>query len=151
MVNVGQLVRERNGADDVVLVGFGSFEGTVMAADFWGARLRVMRVPPARDRSLEHRLHQALPRQQALFVFPPDDRPAGQAEEGRPWFQQEHDHRAIGVVHRPARERRGNYVPTCLADRYDAFCHLDHTTALTPLHPERPGAGEEEETRPSGM
>jgi erythromycin esterase len=47
------------------VAGFGSQEGTVMAASFWGARPHVMRVPPARDGSLEHRPHQA------LFVFRP--------------------------------------------------------------------------------
>ncbi len=148
MVNVGQLVRERNPAGDVVLVGFGSYEGTVMAADFWGARPRVMRVPPTRPGSLEHRLHQALPQlPEALFVFPAS---APDANGGSRWFEQESDHRAIGVVHRPSRERRGTYVPTRLGDRYDAFCYLDRTTALTPLHPEPPAEGEEE-TWPTGM
>ncbi|WP_446215626.1 erythromycin esterase family protein [Micromonospora sp. IBHARD004] len=32
------------------------------------------------------------------------------------------DHRAVGVVYHPERERLGNYVPTVLGDRYDAFC-----------------------------
>ena len=31
MFNVGQLVRQEHGADGVVLVGFGSHDGTVMA------------------------------------------------------------------------------------------------------------------------
>jgi erythromycin esterase len=42
-------------------------------------------------------------------------------------------HRAVGVVYRPERERRGNYVPTVLGDRYDAFCWFDRTRALRPL------------------
>ncbi|MDG0793908.1 erythromycin esterase family protein [Cohnella ginsengisoli] len=41
-------------------------------------------------------------------------------------------HRAIGVVYHPEYER-GNYVPTKLAERYDAFIFLDRTTALAPL------------------
>ncbi|MFD4997949.1 hypothetical protein [Streptomyces buecherae] len=28
----------------------------------------------------------------------------------------------------------GNYVPTVLVERYDAFRYLDRTSALTPLH-----------------
>jgi len=40
--------------------------------------------------------------------------------------------RAIGVVYHPDRES-GNYVPTVLPDRYDAFIHLDETSALHPL------------------
>lgn len=148
MVNVGQLVRERNGPGDVVLIGFGSYEGTVIAADSWGARPRVIRVPPARAGSLEHRLHQALPHcPEALFVFPT---PGPRANDRPRWFEEASDHRAIGVVYRPSRERWGNYVPTRLGARYDAFCYLDHTTALTPLHPEPPAEGEEE-TWPTGM
>ncbi|WP_449657804.1 erythromycin esterase family protein [Streptomyces longisporoflavus] len=82
MVNVGQLVRERHGEDQAVLVGFGSYEGSVVAADSWGARHRVLTVPPAPEGSLEHRIHQALPGQQALFLF--DRRPRSEADgEGR--------------------------------------------------------------------
>ena len=36
MINVGQLVREQRGTDDVVLVGFGSYEGAVIAGREWG-------------------------------------------------------------------------------------------------------------------
>lgn len=48
------------------------------------------------------------------------------------------DHRAIGVVYRPANES-GNYVPTVMPDRYDAVVHIDETEALHPiaLHPDR--------------
>jgi erythromycin esterase-like protein len=41
-------------------------------------------------------------------------------------------HRAIGVVYHPERER-GNYVPTILPLRYDAFLFIDDTRAVTPL------------------
>jgi erythromycin esterase-like protein len=43
-------------------------------------------------------------------------------------------HRAIGVVYHPEREKHGNYVPTILGSRYDAFIYLDETQALHPLH-----------------
>ncbi len=61
MVNVGQLVRERHMGKGVVLVGFGSHSGTVIAADAWGDVPRIMDVPPAHPGSLEDLLHQALP------------------------------------------------------------------------------------------
>jgi len=44
------------------------------------------------------------------------------------------DHRAIGVVYRPEYERYGNYVPTVVTDRYDAFIFIDKTHGLHPLH-----------------
>ena len=79
-----------------------------------------------------------------LFVFGPNDPP-----ELRQW----RGHRAIGVVYRPAHEQYGNYVPTVLGRRYDAFLFLDHTTAVRPLF--RPTEAElpEEapETYPTGV
>jgi len=46
--------------------------------------------------------------------------------------------RAIGVVYHPERERRGNYVPTVLGRRYDAFLWFDETMALRPVRARRP-------------
>ena len=61
-------------------------------------------------------------------------------------------HRAIGVVYRPERERYGNYVPTVLPRRYDAFLFLDRTQALHPLHDVQPlEKGEVPETYPAGV
>ncbi|MGY1704914.1 erythromycin esterase family protein [Geodermatophilus sp. SYSU D00697] len=128
MVNVGQLLRERHGADDVVLVGLGGYAGGVVAGSEWGAQMQRMPVPEARPGSLEALLHAEVG-QDALFVVPPGPRPA--------WLDRRLDHRAIGVVYRPDRERWGNYVPTVLGERYDAFLYLDTTGPLQPLHLER--------------
>ncbi|MCR5887507.1 erythromycin esterase family protein [Hymenobacter sp. J193] len=47
-------------------------------------------------------------------------------------------HRAIGVVYRPEFERFGNYVPSIIPERYDAFLFIDQTQALhaLPTHPD---------------
>jgi len=60
-------------------------------------------------------------------------------------------HRAIGVVYDPMYESFGNYVPTVLPQRYDAFLYIDETTALHPLHLEPLEGHEVPETFPSGM
>ena len=144
MVNLGQLARERHGEDDVVVVGFGSHHGTVLAADEWGEPVQRMPLPPARSGSLEALLHDTVPDATALFVFPP---------ELPGWLAEERPHRAVGVVYHPGVERWGNYVPTVLGRRYDVFCWFDESRALAPL----PGAagtagaagsGEELETFP---
>ena len=128
MVNVGQLLRERHGDDDVVLVGLGGYRGGVIAGSAWGAQMTRMPVPPARPGSLEALLHEAV-NADALVVVPREDRPA--------WLDRRLDHRAIGVVYRPEREKWGNYVPTVLGERYDAFLYLEDTSPLQPLHLER--------------
>ena len=140
MINIGQLARERLGDDNVVLVGFGCYQGNVIAASRWGAPLEVMAVPPARPGSLEHRFHESLP-EQALLVFDAAERPD--------WLTGTLDHRAIGVVYDPSFEQWGNYVPTRLGERYDAFVWCDETTALKPL-PATTMPGELE-TYPAGV
>src|SRR5262249_20258576 len=45
MVNIGQLAREHYSEPEVVLVGFGSYQGTVIAGREWGAPHEVMEVP----------------------------------------------------------------------------------------------------------
>jgi erythromycin esterase len=139
MVNVGQLARERYGESDVVLVGFGSHSGTVVAAQAWGDRTETMPVPPARPGSTEALLHDAVADSPALFVFP---------EEQPVWLRQVADHRAIGVVYRPDAEGWGNYVPTVLGRRYDAFLWFDRTRGLSPLGVQ--ADGREMETWPHG-
>ncbi|MCW2741584.1 MAG: Erythromycin esterase [Blastococcus sp.] len=128
MVNVGQLLRERHGTDDVVLVGLGGHRGGVIAGEEWGAPMQRMAVPAARPGSLEALLHEAVGAD-SLFLVPRGNRPE--------WLDRRLDHRAIGVVYRPDRERWGNYVPTVLGERYDAFLYLEDTSPLEPLHLER--------------
>jgi erythromycin esterase-like protein len=141
-VNVGQLVRERRGAEGVVIVGFSTYEGTVIAGDAWGAPPRAMRLPPGREGSHEDALRR-LGRGDALFLF----------GEGplAPALLEPRGQRAVGVVYRPAFERYGNYVPTVLPRRYDALLYVERSRALEPLHAvERPDA-EPADTFPSGV
>jgi erythromycin esterase-like protein len=140
LVNVGQLVRERHGADGVLLVGFAAHRGTVLAAAGWGRPEHVLPVPIARAGSHEHALHESL-RGPAVLVF-------GEDRSG-PWLTARRGHRAIGVVYDPGREY-GNYVPTVMGGRYDALVWLEHTTALRALHHELPPREPELETEPSG-
>jgi erythromycin esterase-like protein len=140
-VNIGQLARERYSDDQVVLVGFGTHHGTVNAGDSWGAPVREMPVPPARHGSLEDVLHGAAP-DEALFVFPRTERPG--------LLTAELGHRAIGVVYHPEHDRRRNYVPTVLGDRYDAFLWFAETRALHPLRVSQVDALEPE-THPTGV
>jgi erythromycin esterase-like protein len=59
-------------------------------------------------------------------------------------------HRAVGVVYNPKYEQYGNYVPTVLPLRYDAFIYLDKTKALYPLHI-KPDGHQVPETYPFGV
>ena len=139
LVNVGELVREGHDADDVVLVGFGSHRGSVIAGYEWGAPMRRMEVPPGRTGTWEDILHQASPRDKMLLLNDIDRSGA---------FLEPRGHRVIGVVYDPDYEFFGNYVPTVLPRRYDAFLFVDETHALHPLHLEPREDGEPPETYP---
>jgi erythromycin esterase-like protein len=140
MVNVGQLVRERRQTEGVVAVGFGSHRGTVIAGQAWDAPMERMHVPPAREESWEDLLHQTLGEDHLLILT--------DGHAPNELFRRPRGHRAIGVVYDPQFERLGNYVPTSLSRRYDAFIYLDETTALRPLHLEPEISAEPPETYP---
>lgn len=125
MFNVGQVVREEHENEGVVLAGIGSHRGTVIAGLAWDAPMQVMEVPPARSGSWEDALHQ-LNAEHRLLIF------RHLLEHGAE-LAAPRGRRAIGVVYHP-RAEAGNYVPTILPLRYDAFLYLDQTTTLHPLH-----------------
>jgi len=56
--------------------------------------------------------------------------------------------RAIGVVYHPEYESYGNYVPTVLGKRYDAFVFVDRTNALEPITVDKKDETEIPETYP---
>ncbi|HET9429656.1 MAG TPA: erythromycin esterase family protein [Chitinophagaceae bacterium] len=125
MYNIGELARLNHPAGEVVLVGFGSYTGTVMAGRSWGARMQSMEMPDAMTGSWEWLLHKAGKENKLLLMedFTSD------------LFMENHiGHRAIGVVYNPSQEKYGNYVPSILPLRYDAFIFLDQTKSLHPLH-----------------
>ncbi len=141
-MNVGQLVRERYGEDEVVLVGFSSYQGSVIASRRWEAPMQVMPCPHGREGSWEELLHRVSP-DNKMLIFAPHFASDEMLEE--------RGHRAIGVVYHPEGEHHGNYVPTILPRRYDALIHIDHTQALHPLPLKTIRDGDMVETYPSAM
>ncbi|MBS1533359.1 MAG: erythromycin esterase family protein [Bacteroidetes bacterium] len=141
MFNIGELARVKHHEKGVVLVGFGSYEGSVIAGRQWGARLQRMSVPAAQKGSWEYLAHRA---GEGNKLFLTDDLMDDV-------FMEHHiGHRAIGVVYNPEYESYGNYVPTVIPLRYDAFIFIDRTNALHPLHV-LPEAREVPETYPFGV
>jgi erythromycin esterase len=124
IINIGQLAREHYGEHDVYLAGFGSYQGTVIAGQEWGAPMEEMEMPPAKEGSIEAMLHHEEGTDCYLLL----------SGESRSEFKSPLPHRAVGVVYSPMREKFGNYVPSIISKRYDAFIYLEKTSALHPLH-----------------
>lgn len=124
-VSLGQLARERQGAGEVFQLGFGTAEGSLIAARRWDGVPEVMAVPPPRPDSLEAALRDAGDGDRLLLL-----EPYPQAYRA---LREELPHRLIGVVFQPERAHAENYLPLRLAEGYDAFVFLPHTRALHPL------------------
>ena len=128
MVNLGGLARTILGDDEVALIGFSTFQGQVIASHSWDGPTQVLEVPQARRGSFEAIFHEVCEGIKApAFVL------SDLSEPDLSPLSERRGHRAIGVVYDPAHEGRGNYVPTSLTRRYDAFIHIDKTRALDPI------------------
>lgn len=121
MVNVGQLLREKYDGE-VFAVGYGTYHGSVIAGRAWGSPAEEMTVPEAIKNSWEELLHRD-GAENKWMLFGLDTAALNELTLG---------HRAIGVVYHPEWEQ-GNYVPTVVSKRYDAFIYFDRTRALAPL------------------
>ncbi|MCX7898062.1 MAG: erythromycin esterase family protein [Rhodocyclaceae bacterium] len=124
-LSLGQLARERHGAENVFLLGMTTRTGTVRAADGWGRPDRVKRLLPARRHSLSALFGSAkLP----AFYLRLRANPVVSAQFGRPLAE-----RAIGVVYSPRQEWRDHYYFANPSEQFDAMLHLDKTQALRVL------------------
>jgi erythromycin esterase-like protein len=141
--NVGQLARQRYGAD-CMLIGFSTYAGTVTAASNWGGPAERKRVRPAIPASYESLFHEVgIPA--FSLTLPPGSPVASGLRE--PLFE-----RAIGVIYLPESELTSHYFYAQLADQFDAIIHFDETRAVEPLELTAEwGAGEPAETFPFGV
>ncbi len=147
--NLGQLARERQG-DAAFLVGFTTQGGSVTAASDWDARAEHLRVNPARPDSIEGLLHDT---GRGNLLLPLRDEPMLARVLDAPLLE-----RAIGVIYRPATERRSHYFHAQVARQFDAIVHIDRTRAVMPLEADAPWtdgraahAPEAAETYPQGL
>jgi erythromycin esterase-like protein len=140
MHNLGELARKKYG-NQAYLIGFGSYKGSVIAARQWGADPEYMNVPEAIIGSWEDLLQQTGTQNGYLILNQ-------MKKEGL--LNYELGHRAIGVVYDPSSERYGNYVPSILPDRYDAFVFFEMTKALHGMHVTAEGS-QIPETYPFGV
>lgn len=124
-VNIGQLMRQHFGPENVFILGFGTGTGSVLAGSSWGGAVQTMAIPQPPPGSLEGLLLGWV-EQDSFWSWPA-------AAIQVPRIQV--PHRAIGVIYDPSRENPGNFVPSRLDQRYDAFIFLRHTQPLRPLHP----------------
>lgn len=121
--NIGQLSREKWGAENVFLVGLTTYKGTVMAGREWGAPMQKMNIPKAIKGSVEAAMNKTgLPTFYVLFS----------EEDRKEKNLKVMGHRAVGVVYNPRNDRR-QFVPSLVSLRYDALLFFAETNALKVL------------------
>lgn len=138
--NIGQLIRERLGAD-AALIGFGTHTGTVTCATDWDGPTEVKRVLPSRRDSHERQCHDT---GMERFLLDLSRSPVLRERlEARL-------ERFIGVIYRPETERWSHYSEALLQRQFDAYVWFDETRALTPLGEEHQ-RGKVPDTWPFGL
>nr|BFD64694.1 hypothetical protein BdHM001_33750 [Bdellovibrio sp. HM001] len=129
-VNLGGLAREKYGMEQVFLLGFGTYEGKVLASPAWEGQESSIALPAAQEASFEDFCHKAAKEIHAGRFYVVFDDEARKGTLGT----RSYGHRAVGVVYQAQFEKRGtNYVKTIPAQRYDGFYFVDQTTALQPI------------------
>lgn len=127
--NVGQLLREQAGSQDVYSVGFTTYTGHVTAAREWNGMAERRWIRPARKDSYEY-LFYSSHRDRFFLPLTAPDQPAVTAALSEPFLE-----RAIGVLYRPESEYTSHYFQAHLARQFDAVFHLDETSAIEPFEP----------------
>lgn len=122
--NVGQLARQQFGVENVCIIGFTTYIGTVTATSNWNEAAQLKKVRPAIRGSYEKLFHEAeIPR---FFLNLRNDEAAFAL--AKPLLE-----RAIGVIYRPQTERYSHYFKASLAEQFDGVIHFDVTKAVKPL------------------
>jgi erythromycin esterase-like protein len=142
-LNIGQLMRERHGAD-AVRVGFTTYAGSVTAASDWGGPAERLRVRPAPAGSVEALFHDTgVP---SFMLCPLSEGVSARA------LRDPRLERAIGVIYRPQTERQSHWFSASVSTQFDALVHIDRTRAVEPLERTTDWElGEPPETYPSAL
>jgi erythromycin esterase-like protein len=125
--NVGQLLREHAGAQNVLLVGFTTYTGHVTAAREWDGPAERRWVRPALKESVEHLFYTSRRDRFFLALNTAVGSEAAEALEA-PLLE-----RAIGVLYRPETEYASHYFHASVSRQFDAVFHLDETSAVEPF------------------
>lgn len=123
-VNLGQLVKEKLGADCVSLC-FTTYSGELTAASYWDGPAEKQPLSRALASSYESIFHETGIQD---FLLSMKDDPAVTMALSRPRL-----HRAIGPIYRTDSERQSHYFECRFASQFDYVLHFDRTRSLVPL------------------
>jgi erythromycin esterase-like protein len=146
-LNIGQLCKEVYG-EQALIIGTGTYTGTVAAADHWDGPMRVMNVQPGLQNSYEELFHATGVKNLML-----DLRKGKCDERVRKALSQRRLERFIGVLYKPQTERQSHYSWAVLPKQFDGFIWFDESRHVGTLEVNQPERGEPEydQTWPFGL
>lgn len=121
-ISLGQKLREESGFEKTLIIGMTSYQGIVIKADYWGDSPSIVRLPSARNSSLESLLFHTNTNPYYL-VFTDSDRAA-------PLLQKVFSQRNLPVIFDIETEQIRNYMPILLPFRYDILLFFPTTRAV---------------------
>jgi erythromycin esterase len=122
-INMGQIFRENN--KNIFILGFGTYEGEVIAGRTWAGSIEKLKIPKANENSYEYLFYNLGMNNSIIFL---------QNENLNDEIKKINNNRAIGVVYNPDVEYPVNYVKTNIVNRYNAFIFIKETNALELLY-----------------
>ncbi len=146
-INLGQLVREKYGAE-ALLIGFSTYQGTVTAASDWDMPVERKTVLPALPQSVEYLFHQTFHQRGVKnFILKFADNQELSDYLNCPLLQ-----RFIGVIYLPETERFSHYYHVRISKQFDVLIYVNETTAVEPLKIKpKSYKGEIDDTYPFGV
>lgn len=143
LLSLGGLAREKYGAENVSLVGLGTYEGELVASKSWEGEPQTIHLSRALGSTYDDYLHKACKELECAGLY--------LSLHGESSLAKRKGLRSIGVVYGSGGETPiKNYTNTELSKRFDSFIFIDQTHSLRAL-PRTFHKGVLPETWPAGV
>ena len=119
-INIGRLIRQYYLPENVLLIGFITYSGTVRAADKWGSKSKVVYLNIPDKDTYSYMFHELadIYGKEFSIIF------------GRDVVFPTIYQRAIGVIYKKDSHRISHYSKSDIQQRFDMVYYIDHTTAI---------------------
>lgn len=144
-LNIGQLCKETF-KEQALVIGCGTYTGTVAAAHNWGGPMQVIPINPGLPGSVEELMHST-----KVDNFVLDLREEVCDKKLREDLMRHRLERFIGVIYRPDTERQSHYSAVALPGQFDGFVWFDVTQPVHTSKVHQPESGAAAETWPFGL
>ncbi len=120
LCNIGTLCKEHY-QELAYTIGFGCYQGNVVAATHWEGPHEIKEIPPAHPDSYDHLFYETGLKQFSLYL-------QGEVKEH---LRQKRLFRGVGTIYNP--DPQGNYSQSCLTEQFDEYIWFHTTSPVTTI------------------